>query len=72
MVFKYLLPLICGLTGAATWAQPPEARAQELRAALRQNAAGAQVTTTRQLSEPERAELRRQLSLYSRPQAKGS
>ena len=56
----------------AAGAQSPDPRALDLRAAIRQTVTSAENTATRRLSEPERAELRRQLSLYSRPQAKGS
>jgi uncharacterized membrane protein len=67
----YLILVACGFSGAACLAQtrPP---AVDLRTAIRQATSTSQPVAPRQLSDQERAELRRQLSLYSRMPVKGS
>ena len=77
MASKYLAVFVCVLANTGASAQAPEPRAPDpraldLRSAIRQQATASQVAAPRQLSEPQRGELRRQLSLYSRPPAKGS
>lgn len=69
---KYLAVFACGLASAAGFAQSPDPRASDLRAVLRQQTAASQMAQPRQLSEQQRAELRRQLSQYSRMSVKGS
>ena len=71
MVNKYLAFLACGLASAAVFAQPRDSKSADLRSVIGRSAATHPVPPHR-LSDAERAELRRQLSQYSRMPVKGS
>ena len=69
---KYMAVLVSALTSAGVWAQSADPRQSDLRSAIRETATGSRTVAPRQLSDPERAEMRRQLSQAGLTRPKGS